>query len=130
MLTSLPFRASLAARSLSFITSMTISAMRSGPSAKRTLFPSLNKSGVSPVRVVTTSLHQGKLPAQASAAEAKGALLSEIKQAEDGDALMPAFTHFRPAQPILVAHYFLAHAAPLRRDRKCTRTYNILRRIK
>ena len=25
------------------------------------------------------------------------------------DALMPAFTHFRPAQPVLVAHFFLAH---------------------
>jgi argininosuccinate lyase len=33
-----------------------------------------------------------------------------------GDALMPSFTHFRPAQPVLVAHFFLAHAAPLRRD--------------
>jgi argininosuccinate lyase len=33
-----------------------------------------------------------------------------------GDALMPAFTHFRPAQPVLVAHFFLAHIAPLRRD--------------
>jgi argininosuccinate lyase len=33
-----------------------------------------------------------------------------------GDALMPAFTHFRPAQPVLVAHYLLAHVAPLRRD--------------
>jgi argininosuccinate lyase len=33
-----------------------------------------------------------------------------------GDAVMPAFTHFRPAQPVLVAHFFLAHAAPLRRD--------------
>jgi len=33
-----------------------------------------------------------------------------------GDALMPAFTHFRPAQPVLVAHFFLAHVAPLRRD--------------
>jgi argininosuccinate lyase len=33
-----------------------------------------------------------------------------------GDALMPAFTHFRPAQPVLIAHFFLAHAAPLRRD--------------
>jgi argininosuccinate lyase len=33
-----------------------------------------------------------------------------------GDAIMPAFTHFRPAQPVLVAHFFLAHAAPLRRD--------------
>jgi argininosuccinate lyase len=29
---------------------------------------------------------------------------------------MPAFTHFRPAQPVLVAHFFLAHIAPLRRD--------------
>jgi argininosuccinate lyase len=33
-----------------------------------------------------------------------------------GDAFMPAFTHFRPAQPVLVAHFFLAHVAPLRRD--------------
>jgi argininosuccinate lyase len=33
-----------------------------------------------------------------------------------GDALMPAFTHLRPAQPVLVAHFFLAHAAALRRD--------------
>ncbi len=33
-----------------------------------------------------------------------------------GDALMPAFTHFRPAQPVLVAHFALAHAAPLQRD--------------
>jgi argininosuccinate lyase len=33
-----------------------------------------------------------------------------------GDALMPAYTHFRPAQPVLVAHFLLAHAAPLRRD--------------
>jgi len=35
---------------------------------------------------------------------------------EAGDALMPAFTHFRPAQPVLVAHFLLAHVAPLRRD--------------
>ena len=33
-----------------------------------------------------------------------------------GEALMPAFTHFRPAQPVLVAHFFLAHIAALRRD--------------
>jgi argininosuccinate lyase len=32
------------------------------------------------------------------------------------DALMPAFTHFRAAQPVLVAHFFLAHVAALRRD--------------
>jgi argininosuccinate lyase len=33
-----------------------------------------------------------------------------------GDALMPAFTHFRPAQPVLVAHFLLAHVAAIRRD--------------
>ena len=39
------------------------------------------------------------------------------RQASDaGDALMPSFTHLRPAQPILVAHFFLAHVAALRRD--------------
>ena len=32
--------------------------------------------------------------------------------------LRPAYTHFRPAQPILVAHFFLAHAAALRRDHR------------
>jgi argininosuccinate lyase len=36
--------------------------------------------------------------------------------ASAGEALMPSFTHFRPAQPVLVAHFFLSHAAPLRRD--------------
>jgi len=38
------------------------------------------------------------------------------RAADAGDALMPAFTHFRPAQPVLVAHFFLSHAAPLVRD--------------
>jgi argininosuccinate lyase len=33
-----------------------------------------------------------------------------------GDALMPSYTHLRRAQPILVAHFFLAHVAALRRD--------------
>jgi argininosuccinate lyase len=33
-----------------------------------------------------------------------------------GEALMPSYTHFRSAQPVLVAHFFLSHAAPLRRD--------------
>ena len=33
-----------------------------------------------------------------------------------GHALMPSYTHFRPAQPVLVAHFLLAHVAPLRRD--------------
>jgi argininosuccinate lyase len=38
------------------------------------------------------------------------------QSAAAGDALMPAYTHFRPAQPVLVAHFFLAHASMLRRD--------------
>ena len=33
-----------------------------------------------------------------------------------GTAVMPSYTHLRRAQPILVAHFFLAHAAALRRD--------------
>ncbi|HSC27701.1 MAG TPA: argininosuccinate lyase, partial [Vicinamibacterales bacterium] len=33
-----------------------------------------------------------------------------------GGAVMPAYTHLRRAQPILVAHFFLAHAAAIRRD--------------
>jgi argininosuccinate lyase len=40
----------------------------------------------------------------------------QTKAVAAGDALMPAFTHFRPAQPVLVAHFLLAHIAPLRRD--------------
>jgi argininosuccinate lyase len=36
--------------------------------------------------------------------------------ADAADAVMPAFTHFRTAQPVLVAHFFLSHATPLRRD--------------
>src|SRR6476660_5716963 len=36
--------------------------------------------------------------------------------ASAGEALMPSFTHFRPAQPVLIAHFFLSHVAPLRRD--------------
>ena len=33
-----------------------------------------------------------------------------------GDAVMPSYTHLRRAQPVLVAHFFLAHAAALKRD--------------
>jgi argininosuccinate lyase len=42
------------------------------------------------------------------------ALASQAEQA--GDALMPSYTHLRRAQPVLVAHFFLAHAAAIRRD--------------
>ncbi|MGE0703072.1 MAG: argininosuccinate lyase, partial [Vicinamibacterales bacterium] len=56
-----------------------------------------------------------RIPAlQAAVAGLAGALVDRAAAA--GDALMPAFTHFRPAQPVLVAHFFMAHVAPLRRD--------------
>jgi argininosuccinate lyase len=38
------------------------------------------------------------------------------RAAHAGDALMPSYTHLRRAQPVLVAHFFLSHAAALRRD--------------
>ena len=51
---------------------------------------------------------------QRGVARLAGALARQASSS--GDALMPAFTHLRFAQPILVAHFFLAHVAPLRRD--------------
>ena len=33
-----------------------------------------------------------------------------------GGAVMPSYTHMRRAQPVLAAHFFLAHAAAFRRD--------------
>src|ERR1700736_1563143 len=53
-------------------------------------------------------------PLQRGVERAVAALARQALSASD--ALMPGFTHFRPAQPVLVAHYFLAHVAPLRRD--------------
>jgi argininosuccinate lyase len=44
------------------------------------------------------------------------ALLDRAEAA--GNALMPSYTHLRRAQPILVAHFFLAHVAALRRDHR------------
>jgi argininosuccinate lyase len=39
------------------------------------------------------------------------------KKAESaGTAVMPSYTHLRRAQPVLVAHFFLAHVSALRRD--------------
>jgi argininosuccinate lyase len=35
-----------------------------------------------------------------------------------GAALMPSYTHMRRAQPVLAAHFFLAHAAAFRRDHR------------
>jgi len=42
------------------------------------------------------------------------ALLDRARDAADDT--LPAYTHMRRAQPVLVAHYFLAHVAALRRD--------------
>jgi len=36
--------------------------------------------------------------------------------AEAREAIMPSYTHLRRAQPVLVAHFWLSHAAALRRD--------------
>src|ERR1700674_535818 len=56
-----------------------------------------------------------RIPAlQQAIAVLVGALSFQASKA--GDSLMPSYTHFRPAQPVLVAHFFLAHVAPLRRD--------------
>jgi argininosuccinate lyase len=44
------------------------------------------------------------------------ALLGQAEAA--GDALMPSYTHLRRAQPVLVAHFYLAHIAALRRDHR------------
>ena len=56
-----------------------------------------------------------RIPALQKAVAALVEALS-VQAATAGDSLMPSYTHFRPAQPVLVAHFFLAHVAPLRRD--------------
>src|SRR5688572_19139278 len=43
-----------------------------------------------------------------------GAFVHQAEQA--GVAVMPSYTHLRRAQPVLVAHMFLSHAAAFRRD--------------
>ncbi len=47
-----------------------------------------------------------------------GTLITALAhQAEiSGDAVMPSYTHLRRAQPVLVAHVWLSHAAAFRRD--------------
>lgn len=50
-------------------------------------------------------------------AEVRGLVAAFAERAErSGGAVMPAYTHLRRAQPVLVAHYFLAHVAALQRD--------------
>ena len=43
-----------------------------------------------------------------------GACADQAEQA--ASALMPSYTHFRRAQPVLVSHFFLSHVSALRRD--------------
>jgi argininosuccinate lyase len=56
-----------------------------------------------------------RIPAlQQALATLVGACADQAEQS--GAALMPSYTHLRRAQPVLVAHFFLSHAAALRRD--------------
>jgi argininosuccinate lyase len=56
-----------------------------------------------------------KIPVlQRAVAEVVAALADRAAHARE--ALMPSYTHLRKAQPVLVAHFFLSHAAALRRD--------------
>src|SRR5438093_90973 len=62
-------------------------------------------------------------PLQRDIARVAAALAAQASLS--GDALMPAFTHFRPAQPVLVAHFFLAHViALLTRMKRLPSGYN------
>ena len=48
----------------------------------------------------------------------------------DADAILPGYTHFQRAQPVLAAHYWLAYCEKLQRDRlrlaDCRRRVNVL----
>jgi argininosuccinate lyase len=53
--------------------------------------------------------------------QVQGAIAALVRVLADaatsaGTAMMPSYTHLRRAQPILAAHFFLAHASALRRD--------------
>jgi argininosuccinate lyase len=54
--------------------------------------------------------------ADAALRELQGALLAQAEAA--GAALMPGYTHLQRAQPVLLAHWLLAHFWPLQRDRE------------
>jgi len=51
---------------------------------------------------------------QSAIADLVGAFVTQAERA--GGAVMPSYTHLRRAQPVLVAHVWLAHAAAFRRD--------------
>ena len=55
-------------------------------------------------------------PGAAGGARRAWSAPSPTRRRRAGDAPMPAYTHLRRAQPVLVAHFWLAHVAALRRD--------------
>ena len=58
-----------------------------------------------------------RIPAvQQAIARLVAAIAGQAERA--GDVPMPAYTHLRRAQPVLVAHFWLAHVAALRRDHR------------
>jgi argininosuccinate lyase len=58
-----------------------------------------------------------RIPAvQRAIARLVAAIAGQAERA--GDVPMPAYTHLRRAQPVLVAHFWLAHVAALRRDHR------------
>jgi argininosuccinate lyase len=49
--------------------------------------------------------------------ELRALAIALVERAESlGDAVMPSYTHLRRAQPVLAAHFFLSHVAPIERD--------------
>ena len=56
-----------------------------------------------------------RIPALQEALAAVVAACADLAD-QSGEALMPSYTHLRRAQPVLVAHFFLSHAAALRRN--------------
>ncbi|MEX2270738.1 MAG: argininosuccinate lyase [Vicinamibacterales bacterium] len=56
-----------------------------------------------------------RIPVIQQEVRALGLALVERAEAA-GDAVMPSYTHLRRAQPVLAAHFFLSHVAPLERD--------------
>lgn len=59
-----------------------------------------------------------RIPALQSAVAGLVSAFADQAEAAGGTP-MPAYTHLRRAQPVLVAHFWLAHAAALRRDHGC-----------
>ncbi len=58
------------------------------------------------------------------AIDALSGLLRQVQRAwlercqTDADVILPAYTHLRPAQPVLAAHYWLAYCEKFERDRQ------------